>query len=85
MDIIHQVPRIVIGRNRNATKRFFKQTACSLILFVDGLGVGIEKIRKLFADNVGCRFFLYLSIKNSIPSYMMWKICCSLFFMFLQR
>ena len=49
MDVDHQLGKVVLGGNGDATKRTFEERACPLVGFVDGFGVGVEQIGELLA------------------------------------
>ena len=49
MDVDHQLGKVVLGGNADATKRTFEERACPLVCFVDGFGVGVEQVGELLA------------------------------------
>ena len=50
MDIDHQPTKVGVGRDQDAVERPLKERAGAAVTLVDGLGVGVEQVRKNLAE-----------------------------------
>lgn len=53
VDISNEPGKIFIGINKLALEVRFEQTAFAVVFFIVGLGIAIEKVRKLLANSLG--------------------------------
>ena len=47
MNVMNQVDKVFIGRDKNSFERSLKQVARASVCQIDGFAVGIEKVREL--------------------------------------